>query len=157
MSEFPKTTKLTATTKLAARIAMVEPDRLNEAIAAGFYPCAPSTSAGRARQFDLNDIIALRIYGRLIDDGVVPRKAGHIACGLRDFLQVHPDADQCYHLQPSIGSSLWTHEFDTKNIHMPNGPSSPDIISVRVWNFHYLRGRIVHELNEAANVVGDAD
>ena len=90
----------------------------------------------------------------MIDDGVVPRHAGSVACGLRAFLVANPDADQAYHIQPSLGSSEWRATFDATQTHLGDGASSPDVISIRVWNFHYLRGRIVKELTDAANVVG---
>lgn len=160
MSDFPKTTEHTATTKLACNIAMTNPDRLNEAIRVGYYPCAPATRQGKARSFDVNDIIALRLYQRFLDRGTPPAGAGDLACEVRTFLHQHPDADQAYIVTPSIGSQYVLPDLDVKDQHMPaaiDGDTRRDVLAVEVWNFHYLRGRIVHEINEAAFNVGEAD
>lgn len=155
MADFPKTTNFKATTALACEIAMTNPDRFNEAVSAGYFPCAPKTTPGKARRFDVNDIIVLRLYQRFLDAGLSPVNAGNKACHIRDFLTTHPDADQVYIVSPSIGSPYYLTEFDPKNQNVPfDGPHSRDVISVEVWNFHYLRGRIVHEINDAAMTVG---
>ncbi|WP_415391585.1 hypothetical protein [Paracoccus sp. SJTW-4] len=155
MNDFPKTTTYKATTALACEIAFVNPDRFNEAVHAGFYPCAPKTTPGKARVFDVNDIIALRLYERFLDAGMKAESAGHKACAIRQFLETHPEADQVYIVKPSMGSLIYVEEFDPKEQHVPwDGPHARDVLSVEVWNFHYLRGRIVHEIEQAAKVVG---
>ncbi|MDK8871609.1 hypothetical protein [Paracoccus sp. SSJ] len=155
MSDFPKSTNYRATTALACEIAATHPDRFNEAVHAGFYPCAPKTTPGKARSFDVNDIIVLRLYQRFLDAGMKAESAGHKACAIRQFLETHPEADQVYIVKPSMGSSYYVDQFDPKERHIPwEGPHAPDVLSVEVWNFHYLRGRIVHEIEEAAKVVG---
>lgn len=158
MSDFPKTTKYTATPKLACEIAMTHPDRFNEAVGNGYYPCAPKTTQGKARRFNVNDIIALRLYQRFLDRGAVPAKAGAMACEIHNFLIHHPDADQAYIVTPSIGSPVVLDDFDVKEQHMPasiDGHRRRDVLAVEVWNFHYLRGHIVREIEQAALTVGD--
>lgn len=71
-----------AKTGLAVEIAKVDRDRFNEAVAAGHYPCAPRTLRGTTRLFEVEDVVALWVYGRLIDEGVPPRNAGSIVCDL---------------------------------------------------------------------------
>lgn len=155
MSNFPKSTDYRATTALACEIAATHPDRFNEAVHAGFYPCAPKTTPGKARSFDVNDIIALRLYQRFLDAGIKGEVAGKKACRIREFLEAHPEADQVYIVTPSIGSTVYTTEFDTTRHDIDwDGARGRDVISVEVWNFHFLRGRIVHEINDAAKVVG---
>ncbi|WP_313138107.1 hypothetical protein [Paracoccus jeotgali] len=152
MNTPPKQTSYKATTALACEIATTHPDRFNEAVHAGFYPCAPRTTPGKARRFDVNDIIALRLYQRFLDAGMKGETAGHKACGIRGFLEANPEADQVYIVQPSMGGPRYRDYFD---------PSKPDVIfdgmdviSVEVWNFHFLRRRIVHEIEDAAKTVG---
>lgn len=155
MSDFPKSTEFKAATGLACELAQTHPDRFNEAVAAGHYPCAPRTTPGRRRQFDVDDIIALRFYQRFLDEGLGAAKAGHKACEVRQFLTEHPGADQVYIVIPSVGSAYYLPEFDTKQQHPPfHGPHSLEVIKVEVLNFHYLRGRIVDEINKEAKTVG---
>jgi len=71
-----------AKTALAVEIAQVDRDRFNEAVAAGHYPCAPHTLRGTTRLFEVDDVVALWVYGRMIDDDVPPRRAGRIVCEL---------------------------------------------------------------------------
>jgi hypothetical protein len=80
---------------LACRIAKVDRDRLNEAIARGDCPFAPTVSQGKARLFSINDVVALYIYGRLVERGFASRSAGQLAKQigeLAEVLQGHEDA-----------------------------------------------------------------
>lgn len=164
MGDFPKTTQYKAATRLACKIANTHPDRFNESVHAGFYPCAPATTAGKARSFDVNDIIALRLYQRFMDGGMSAKTAGQKACSIRDFLRQYPDADQAFIVKTAFddGNAETYREgyvlpsFDTSDQHIKiNSTQSLDVVSVEVHNFHYLRGRIVHEIEQAALVVGD--
>ncbi len=155
MSDFPTTTPYKAATALACEIAGVNADRFNEAVHAGHYPCAPRTTPGKARSFDVNDIITLRLYQRFLDAGMGAKAAGAKACDIRRFLVEHPQAEQVYVVQPSIGTPHYFDYFDTRERHGPyEGAGALDIVSVEVWNLYYLRGRIVHEINEHAMTIG---
>lgn len=168
MTEFPKTTRFKAATKLACQIAHTHPDRFNEAVHAGFYPCAPQTRPGKARSFDVNDIIALRCYQRFMDGGMSANMAGQKACSIREFLTQYPDADQVYIVKTAFDDGdaekgkyqpgTLLPDFDVKAQHLRGFSNiDPDVISVEVFNFHYLRGRIVHQIEEAALTVGGDD
>lgn len=71
---------LRAKSKTACAIARIDPFRLNEAIHAGFYPCAPETRPGSSRVYDVDQIVSLRIYGALLSLSLSAERAGHIAC-----------------------------------------------------------------------------
>ena len=161
MTDFPKTTRFKAPTKLACEIAHTHPDRFNEAVHAGFYPCAPETRPGKARSFGVNDIISLRCYHRFMDGGMSAKAAGAKACAIREFLIQYPEADQVYIVRTAFDdyrSGTLLPDFDVKQQHVQGfGNGAPDVISVEVFNFHYLRGRIVHEIEEAALTVGGDD
>ncbi|AWM88626.1 hypothetical protein [Microvirga sp. 17 mud 1-3] len=146
---------LKARTALATDLAFVNRQRFNEAVAEGFYPCAPKTVRGSTRLFDVNDIVTLRIYGRLLDEGMVPRSAGLMACGLRTLLAQYPEIDRAVYVTNSLGSPVWlrAEDFDRDATHM----SGIDIVSVREWFLKYTRERIIHELQEEANIVGSDD
>ncbi|WP_414474307.1 hypothetical protein [Microvirga sp. M2] len=147
--------KYKARTALATEIAMVNRQRFNEAVAEGFYPCAPATVRGSTRLFDVNDIVTLRIYGRLLDEGMVPRAAGATACGLRTLLAQYPEAERVVHVTTSMGSPVWmpSDQFD-KNAEMMSGM---DIVSVREWFLKFTRARVIHELEQEAYTVGPRD
>lgn len=81
-------------TAVACRIARIDRDRFNEAVAAGNYPCAPRTDRGATRVFDVNDLIALRYYGQLLNFGIAPRTAGYWACELLQAVRCEPETDE---------------------------------------------------------------
>ncbi|MDD2869748.1 hypothetical protein [Neomegalonema sp.] len=156
MTDLPKTTQFKATTSLACSIAMTHPDRFNEAVAAGHYPCAPKTIPGRARAFGVADVIALHSYQRFLNQGLSPARAGRKACEIRAFLEEYPDADQVYIIGTAFNDiDRLLPEFDPKEqLVSINSTQSISVIGLEVLNFHYLRERIVHEINEAALIVG---
>lgn len=73
---------------IATRIARLDRQRFNEAVASGFYQCAPSTAIRSVRLFEEDDLVALFVFARLIDLGLPSRRAGDLACefksGIRD-------------------------------------------------------------------------
>jgi hypothetical protein len=70
--------------KTACDAVGLDRDRFNEEVAAGLYPCAPSTEAGRARVFEEPDLIALYFYSGLKRMGMSAERAGSIACRVGD-------------------------------------------------------------------------
>lgn len=148
-------TKLRATMALAAEIADIDRQRFNEAVAEGFYPCAPKTVPGRARTFGLLDLLALKLYGQLLSEGITPRYAGGVACEFLAFLQCNPDAEKALHVRTQMGSPVWLlpEHFDDEATHM----SGTGIISVREWRLSFWRDLAVYMLEDAANVVGSKD
>lgn len=81
-------------TQIACRIAGIDRDRFNEAVAAGYYPCAPETERGSTRVFDETQLIILFYYARLLDWSYPPRIAGFIACQVYQALQFDPSEDE---------------------------------------------------------------
>lgn len=145
-------TKLRATTALAADIARIDRQRFNEAIASGFYPCAPETIAGRARTFDLNDLIALTIYGHLLREGVTPRHAGTAACGLRHFLTECPGADHALQVVGDFGAHpgpmSWVRPETFEGALGAKRISGAQIVYVRDWYIAPMREAITSRLTE---------
>jgi len=72
-------------TKQACEFARIDPARFNEMVHARHYRCAPETRPGSARLFDIDQTIALKIYGDLLSMSVVPDRAGQIACSAYKF------------------------------------------------------------------------
>lgn len=77
-------------TAAACRIAKIDRNRFNEAVAAGNYPCAPTTVPGASRLFAEDDILALYAYGRLLAFGFTPSHAGEYACRVHQALVQKP-------------------------------------------------------------------
>ena len=140
---------------LAAEIANIDRQRFNEAVAEGFYPCAPSTVPGRARSFGINDLLALKLYGQLLSEGVTPRYAGNVACEFLGFIQCYPDTNRVVHVRSQMGSPVWMRgpEFDSASTHM----GGTAIISVREWRLEHWRAYAVARLEDAALEVGPKD
>lgn len=140
---------------------MVDPLRFNEAVAEGFYPCAPATVRGSSRIFDVNDIVCLRVYSRLLDEGMVPRAAGPISCGLRDLLHRHPDAERALYVQIMMGSPKWLLPDELEQAaSWTDGVrffSGIDVFSVREFYLKQTRAFVVHSLQEENKNLGKDD
>lgn len=150
-------TKLRANTALAAEIAGIDRQRFNEAVAADFYPCAPKTVAGRARSFGVNDIVALKVYGYLLAEGVIPRHAGNIACGLLDLLAVYPDASAAVYIVTQMGRPCWLlpSALSEGATHCSGSP----LVSVRHWYLGPIRKNIIDllEYEDEHRVLGPSE
>lgn len=59
--------------------ANIEAQRFNDAVARGFYPCAPATEGAR-RKFSEFDLVGLHIFARLVNMGLSQKDAGRFAC-----------------------------------------------------------------------------
>lgn len=110
---------------------------------------------GATRVFDVNDIVTLWVYGKLLDEGVVPRRAGSVACGLRTLLSEHPEANRVVYVVNSHGSSVWLRRDDLSIEHNTVGGAS--IVSAKEWFLEFPRMRVIHELQEEAATLGAAD
>lgn len=159
MDSFPTSTDLRASIKLACDIAGASADRFNEAVHAGFYPCAPKTKPGRARSFDRDDVVALRIYQGDMNAGMSAKAAGEKACMLRQFMHEHPDAPHAYLVSTPFGARDYVFsEFDvTQGMVNINPTQAIEVTSVEVINLTFHRRIVVFKITEADKhrVVGD--
>lgn len=71
----------------ALRFAKIRRSDWNNALGRGLYTEAPSASAGRARTFDTDDLVAAYVMGRLFECEVLPRFACQIAVEVRRELR----------------------------------------------------------------------
>ncbi|MFC3169852.1 hypothetical protein [Paracoccus fontiphilus] len=159
MTNLPTKTNLLATTKLACEIANINPDRFNESIHSNFYPCAPKTSPGKARSFNVDDIVALRLYQRSISAGMSAAAAGTKACKVREFMQTSPDASRVYIVATDfeVVDYLLPDWDVTQTKIMINATQAIDVIGCEVIDLDWHRVRVVHYITEADKhrVVGD--
>jgi hypothetical protein len=70
-------------TRQACKVVRIDPDRFNEHCAAGRYTCAPPTVAGKPREFNADDMVALMAFADLCHAGMKAEVAGRIAAWLR--------------------------------------------------------------------------
>lgn len=71
--------------KTACKIAdNLNPDRLNEMIASGDYPCAPATFPGQARLFEERDLASLTVFNLLLKEGHRAKAAARVACLVKE-------------------------------------------------------------------------
>lgn len=75
---------------LACRLAHVDRDRFNEAVARGDYPCAPPATPGRTRTFSVHDVVGLFVFGRLVERGMAAKLAGEYACEVSGYSRSIP-------------------------------------------------------------------
>jgi len=147
--------KLRATSKIAAQISGVDIQHFNEIVSDGFYPCAPQTTRGKARIFDVNDILALCAYRDLTETGISPSKAGEIACELRSGLNIHEEAKGLVYVKLNMGSPrMYLQEnFDFNDMSHDHA----EIVFLLVFPLEKRRNDIVQYLEDARLIVGLAD
>lgn len=75
----------------AKTLAGIDRVKFNDLVAQGYYPCAPETKKRSARDFELPDVIGLVAFGRMLELGVLPRRAGPWACEIVRQVRENPD------------------------------------------------------------------
>lgn len=140
-------TRIKVSSTVAAQIAGINKQRFNEAVAAGYYGCAPRTAPGKTRMFDVDDVLALNVYRHLTDEGVIPAKAGPMACELLNLMREFPGRDRWLQVRDGFGRNWWMPAeqlpADAEFI------SGVNIVSTRDWRIGDMRPRIIHEMEEA--------
>lgn len=152
------------TTQAACRVAGLHRDRFNEHVAAGNFGCAPSTIPGRARLFDPDDMIALRLFRELMDDGHDAKRAGEIACTVAQAAKLHPNDRQIAYVEDyfySGGIAMPASEvpspdkWDGKDALIC--PGGTDIRKVTTFRIGKLREIIAHYTEQERSVVGERE
>jgi hypothetical protein len=143
---------LKARTKLACRIANVDPARFNEAVHFGKYPCAPRTDPGVARVFDVEDIIVLRFFGMMLSIGFGVDLAGKLCCEVlseirRDKTIAHvsllrSNSGMANVFAGCVNPELYYGGFHDKAFWMTFGIAD-------------MRAYVEHHLNEEASILGE--
>lgn len=96
--------------KKACELAGIDPGRFNEMVHSGHFPCAPETRPGSARIFDLDQIVALQIFGDLLSLQMPPNRAGQIACSAYSIFAGKQDVDRLVLRKDAFGE--WTVEVE---------------------------------------------
>lgn len=149
---------------LAMRITRMDRQKFNEAVADGFYPCAPSAVRGSARLFDEDDLVALFYFARLTEMGVAPRLAGHLACQVREHLSGTADKPRdlseprVSHVRSISGMGSTFSGYDPDHVqkkkHYP--ASGPIALSIE-FNIVVVRAFIQAQIEEERSILGDEE
>jgi len=105
---------LRARSALAMQIVGLDRLKFNEAVAAGYYPCAPQTPKGSSRIFSEDDLIALYVFARLTEMDMLPRRAGTLACDFVSKVRMSPNEDKVILASSINGGAIFFHgsEYD---------------------------------------------
>lgn len=154
MSPVPK-----LTTTAACRVARLNRDRFNEHVAAGHFNCAPETVPGRARLFDPDDMVALRLFSDLMEDGYNAFNAGRIACGVGEAARKNPDAESIAYVKATNGLG---HFCDAGELPPPSTWALAlfrgfRIKKASIFNVDHLRRQIAEGTDEERSIIGPDD
>jgi hypothetical protein len=158
MGAIPKLTAIAA-----CRVAGIDRDRFNEHVAAGRYRCAPETTAGRARLFTPDDMLALVLFCDLLKDGLDAVHAGRIACEVSAAARENPDARAISYVRSNMIQSGWSLDRMAIPADRVPDPSTWNkdplhgnmIERVQTFNVWQLRQRIAHATEEERSIIGE--
>jgi hypothetical protein len=150
--------KLKFRTKAACRIVGIDPQRLNEAIAAkDGYSCAPKTRPGVSRIFDEFDLMSLYVFRRLTEEGFSQKLASNYACGLLAALKSN------YHTLPERldfpldgFNDMWTAEIRSEPVSFTSPSQTVGIASFSI-DIVGIRKIICALMEDEANILGEED
>lgn len=152
---------LKLTTALACRVARLDRDRFNEAVAAGYFTCAPDTVAGRARLFTPDDMIALYLYRELAEDGYSREYAGRVACSVAEAAKANPDASAISFVEdyfgPRSGRAFPADQVPDQSTWDSVLFSGTDIRKVTTFRIGKMRKLIENYTEEETPILGEAD
>jgi len=138
----------------ACRIAGLDRDRFNEAVAAGKYPCAPEVVRGSTRVFDEIDLIVLTIYRIYLFQHPVPL-AGMLACKIHELLSQKPDEAEIVLFlltngawKSTVGSTMGPHKRKRDGM---------AVLETRYVNVDNIREYVRREAREEARTLGAED
>lgn len=150
-------TSLKLTTKRACRAIGMNRDRFNEHVAAGNFPCAPDTIAGRARYFDQHDMLALALFKMNLDDGYPADRAGHVACAVAKLAAASPNEDVIAYVQNFVGMkrAILASEMTAVEHWQDKIWSGSTLRKVELFNVAEQRKRVLEAMVEEANMIGE--
>lgn len=153
------TIKPKLTTVAACRVAGFHRDRFNELVHDGLFACAPKTVPGRARLFDPDDMLALVLFKRLMDDGSTPMSAGSVACTVADAAKNAPEANAISYVETYVGSNT---AYPASQVPSPDAWvdtlfSGSTIRKVTTFNVAHLRQIIAQYTEEERAIIGADD
>lgn len=145
-----------ARTKLACEVVGIDRQKLNDAINSGDYSCAPETTPGRARIFDIDDMAALFVYERLTQRGTPSRRAGGVACRVLAAMRSHPGSKRIVIGWSMSGSAFVTPEESWNSEARSVAPGQP-LFNTEIYDVENVREIIRRRLEEESTIGGEDD
>ena len=145
-----------ARTKTACRVVGIDRQKLTDAINTGDYGCAPSTTAGVARVFDVDDMTALFFYERLTARGVPSRRAGGVACLVLGQMRNDPAAERIVIAWTFAGNDHVASEKDW-SVGARNAHHGTPLLYTEIYDVGNVRKLITERLAEEGTIAGAAD
>ncbi|MDP2051117.1 MAG: hypothetical protein Q8K33_19980 [Cypionkella sp.] len=149
------------TTALACKVARLDRDRFNEAVAGGYMTCVPDTVAGRSRTFSPGEMLAPWYYRELIEDGYTRESAGRIACAITEAAAKHPDAPAISYVEsyfgPASGRAFPADQVPDPSTWDKAMLSGTDIRKVTTFRVEKARALIAHYTAIETSVFGAED
>lgn len=150
--------------KLAARIAGLGGSVLADSITHGHLACVPPTRSGSARLFEEHHLIGLCIYSLLLEDGLMPRQAGQVACEVQELARTFPTETHVLWVCGSLTSRIFAREgadferlmTDLTNPHFPLFVGE-SIKRFTVFPLDTYRVRIARAIEDELSIVGQDD
>jgi hypothetical protein len=145
---------------LAMRIVGLDRLQFNEAVASGFYPCAPATRKGSARQFTDDDLVGLYILARLTEMDMLARRAGPLACEFMAEMHGHRDEERIVFIKSVSGYSTFLPGSLFDPDHVNKGKYYPGIGPIAFTiTFHIgeIRKHIADAISAESNILGEDD
>ena len=143
-----------AETKAACRVVNIDRQKLADSIANGEYPCAPETTPGVARVYEINDLVCLYIFARLTERGEPAKRAGEIACSIRAQLERTPNTTRVVLVEAVMGAKA---AFDGEQWDLSREdfkPGSP-MLRQSIWHVGAVRALVTQALADEAKVLRD--
>ena len=150
----------TLSTIMACKVAGLDRQRFNEAVSAGFYSCAPETVPGKSRKFAPDDVIGLRLYRELLDDGHTKQRAGQVACAVAIAAKFNPSSKAISYVEDYFfagGTAYPAEQVPPPEMWDQEGGflGGTDIRSVMTFNVAKIRKLIDHYIETEASHLGD--
>ncbi len=120
--------------RLACELSDLDPDRLNSWISLGYFACAPETRPGKARSFDENGVVSLKILSQLLTWGVSEKHACRLAYEALDYIANRPLTELLHYVQEPGAAAAISHWTDT-----PQDKSAPGFASMLTFNVEVIR------------------
>jgi hypothetical protein len=151
------TTEIRVRSASAMRIAEIDRLKFNEAVADGLYPCAPATKRGSVRLFNENDLVALYIFARLIDNGITPRMAGPLACEFAEEARLNPHEDRIIYVKSygGMGTFLAGSQWNPDYLKHGGRTGLGQVVFALDFNVAEIRQVIAEAIEDERSIIGE--
>jgi hypothetical protein len=146
-----------ARTQTACRVARVDRQMFNEITMRNQYHCAPKAEPGTGRVFELDDMAALYVFGKLVREGMSREAAGAWACSFLEALRkrAHNNAIAVVRVSFPNGAAHWVLiPNDEKAEHIVRLSNPHPVEDQRRFDFDLILDHIRKALDDEQSIIG---